>query len=217
MAKQLLTQDFIRRNNIDILHCQEINIEEDSFANCDYINSNFNIFPNNAINQYGTATLVKDSFKVENFQTDTEGRGIKMDIGGLTLGNFYLHSGTDALSRNKRETFCSETIPQLLTNRKGSGEVGGDWNCILSNEDCTKYPEAKKSPCLKRVVNLFNMTDSFRYLHPGDEVFSRYYGRAGQEGATRIDRSYHWGEVRPVEAKYQSVAFSDHLAYIVEI
>ena len=49
-----------------------------------------------------------------------------------------------------------------------------------------------------------------------DKVYSRYYGRAGQVGATRIDMSYSWGEVRLVEAKYQSVALSDHLGYIVE-
>ena len=43
-------------------------------------------------------------------------------------------------------------------------------------------------------------------------VYSRYYGRGGQDGATRIDMSYSWGEVILVEAKYQSLAFSDHLA-----
>ena len=98
VAKQLLTQDFIQRNNNDILHCQEINIEDDSFESCEYINSNFSIVPNNALNKFGTATLVKNNLKVENVQRDTEGRGIKLDIGDLTIGNFYLHSGTDALS-----------------------------------------------------------------------------------------------------------------------
>jgi hypothetical protein len=37
------------------------------------------------------------------------------------LGNVYLHSGTDALSRGARETFCAETIPQLLINCKDRG------------------------------------------------------------------------------------------------
>ena len=73
------------------------------------------------------------------------------------------------------------------------------------------------SPCLKRVVNAFTLADSFRSLHPQDKNFSRYYGRAGQEAATRLDRSFHWGEVRVVEARYEAVAFSDHLAYLVEL
>ena len=36
-------------------------------------------------------------------------------------------------------------------------------------------------------------------------------------GASRIDRSYHWGEVTIVEAGYHSIAFSDHMALIVKI
>ena len=95
--------------------------------------------------------------------------------------------------------------------------MGGDFNCITKPQDCTKYPEAKMSPCLRRLVNNFNMSDTFRSLYPMEAVYSRYYGRAGQEGATRIDRSYTWGEVTVVEAKYEAVAFSDHMAYIVEI
>ena len=144
VTKQQITQDFIQRNNIDILHCQKINIEEHSFTDCDFINTNFYIYPNKSVNKFGTASLVKNNFKVENILTETEGRGVKLDISSLTLGNFYLHSGTDPLSRGKRETFCGVTIPQLLTNRKGSGEIGGDWNCIISDQDCTKHPEAKK-------------------------------------------------------------------------
>ena len=73
------------------------------------------------------------------------------------------------------------------------------------------------SPCLEQVVNTFNLADSFRSLHTQEKNFSRYYGRAGQEAATRLDRSYHWGEVRVVEARYEAVAFSDHHAYLVEL
>ena len=47
-------------------------------------------------------------------------------------------------------------------------------------------------------------------------MYSRHYGRGGQDGATRIDMYYSWGEVRLMEDKYQSVAFSDHLGYIEE-
>ena len=94
---------------------------------------------------------------------DTEGRAIVFNLGNITLGNFYAHSGTDAVSRGNREHFCGEIIPNLLINRKDSGEIGGDWNCITRKEDCTQYPESKMSPCLKRVVNTFNLADSFRH------------------------------------------------------
>ena len=50
LAKQSQIEDFICRNRVDILHCQEINIDDDSFSQCNYIKSNFNILPNNAVN-----------------------------------------------------------------------------------------------------------------------------------------------------------------------
>ena len=103
VAKQLQTQDFIQRNDIDILHCQEINIDEDSFKTCDILNANYDIHANNALNKYGTASIVRSNLKVDNIRTDTEGRGMAFDIGNITLANFYLHSGTDAISRGKEK------------------------------------------------------------------------------------------------------------------
>ena len=149
---------------------------------------------------------------------DTNGRAIFFDISGLTLGNVYLHSGTDALSRSGRENFCAETIPQLLVNCKESGCWGGDLNCITRVEDCTHNPESKISPSLRRLINTFSLVDSYRGLYPNIRCFSRYYSRGGEEvGASRIDRSYHWGNITVVESEYDAVAFSDHQAHIVTI
>ena len=216
-SKQKQIEHFLMKYDIDILNCQEINIEEDSFKQSNFIDSNYNIIQNNALNKYGTAVIAKNEFNIENIKTDTLGRAIVFDINNLTFGNIYLHSGTDGLSRSQREKFVSETLPQLLVNRKDSGEIGGDLNCITKAEDCTNHPESKMSPSLKRMVQTFNLKDSFRCLHPSVKAFSRYYERNGQEGATRIDRSYHWGEVSPVAAWYESVAFSDHLVHVVQL
>ena len=72
------------------------------------------------------------------------------------------------------------------------------------------------SPSLKRVVSTFNWKDSYRCLHPNEKSFSRYYSTDRfSEGASRIDRSYHWGDLVTEEAKYISIAFSDHLAMTV--
>ena len=73
------------------------------------------------------------------------------------------------------------------------------------------------SPSLKRLINVRNLKDTFRSLHPTSSHYSRYYSRGGEEGATRIDRGYSWGDMMVVEARYVPVAFSDHLAYIVKI
>ena len=39
-AKQLQIQDFLKIKKIDILHLQEIEIDEDTFGDCDFISSN---------------------------------------------------------------------------------------------------------------------------------------------------------------------------------
>ena len=74
------------------------------------------------------------------------------------------------------------------------------------------------SPSLTRLTQIFDMKDSYRSLHPTTKIFSHYYHtvQLGQ-GATRIDRSYNWGQLEVVEAKYVPVAFSDHMAYIVTL
>ena len=72
------------------------------------------------------------------------------------------------------------------------------------------------SPCLAKLVQTFNMKDSFRFLHPRSSTFSHFYHTVQQgEGATRLDRSYNWGEITAMEARYVPVSFSDHLAYVV--
>ena len=57
VVKQLQIQDFIKFNKCDIVHLQEVYIDDQSFSSCEFINSNFNIVPNNGPNKYSTASL----------------------------------------------------------------------------------------------------------------------------------------------------------------
>ena len=68
---------------------------------------------------------------------------------------------------------------------------------------------------MKRIEKTFHWTDSFRQLYPDKKAFSRYYNhqRTGQ-GASRIDRCYHWGDIQVQEVQYMSLAFPDHLAMV---
>ena len=102
ITKQKQIEDFIRRNSIDILNCQEINIEEDTFSQCSFLSSNFTTISNNAQNKYGTASLIKNDFNAENITMDKEGRIIIFEVGGITCGNLYLQSGTDAFFKGKK-------------------------------------------------------------------------------------------------------------------
>ena len=173
LSKQLQIEDFMKCYEIDILHLQETFIEDDTFSECKYISSNFITIHNNSHNKYGTASLVKSNLPAEDIILHESGRIILFNIGNVTFGNFYLPSGTDGQSRASRENFCGEIIPTLMINSKPGGVIGGDWNSIIAKEDCTRYPEAKMSPCLKRVVSAFSWKDVFRALHPEDKAFSK--------------------------------------------
>ena len=215
LSKQLQIENFIRENKIDILHLQESNIEDDTFSECSLITSSYNIIVNNSQSKYGTASLIKNEFEVENVAMDKEGRVIIFEVGGVTCGNLYIHSGTDSVARGKRENYFSEVVPQLLINHRQHGFVGGDLNSITEKADATHNPESKISPSMKRLVKTFKWTDSYRILHPQSKVFSRHYrhDRTG-EGASRIDRCYHWGDIAPTESRYVSLAFSDHFGLL---
>ena len=89
-------------------------------------------------------------------------------------------------------------------------------NCITHKIDSTHHPAAKMSPSLARMINTFSMSDSFRILYLTSKTFSHHYHTTQQgTGTTRIGRSYSWGEMCTVEAKYVPIAFSDHMAYVV--
>ena len=97
---------------------------------------------------------------VENVKMDTEGRAIIFSVDKLTLGNIYLHSGTDAISRGERENYCSEILPQLLLNCQEAGCLDGDWNCITDKNDCTRNPHSKMPSSLKRLIQVYSLKDS---------------------------------------------------------
>ena len=218
VSKQLQIEHFLKSYKVDILNCQEINISEDSFSQCDFITSSYDIITNNAHNKYGTCCIVSNDFKTENVKLDTSGRVIAFNIENITFCNVYLPSGSDPVMKNSRENYAAEIIPQILINCKEFGCIGGDWNSIIENSDATKNSSNKQSKSLKRLVRNFSWIDSFKQLHPHSQQFSRYYDNSAQgEGASRIDRMYHYGQLLILEAYYVGVAFSDHLTLIVRI
>ena len=217
-SKQVQIENFIKSYKVDILNCQEINIDENSFKNCSYINSSYNVIPNNAQNKYGTCCIVSNSLDYQKVKFDTNGRIIAFDIDDITFCNVYLPSGTDAMMKNERENYIAETLPQILIDSKIHGCTGGDWNCIADVNDATKNENNKISKSLQRLIKTFNWVDSFRHLHPKSKEFSRYYDNSVHgSGATRIDRLYHHGPLKIVEAYYVGVAFSDHFSLIVKM
>ena len=215
LSKQTQIELFIKKYDLDALHLQEINIESESFSKCHYLSANYNIWANNSVNKYGTASIIRSDLNPENFRHDTQGRIQIYDIGNLTIGNIYFHSGTDSKSKTGRENLSSEILPNLLINSKVNGYVGGDFNCIVDKKDATHHPEQKMSRCLDRLKSNKNWKDSFRILYPSKLEYSRFYTHKQIDGASRIDRCYNFGDIKPASARYIPVAFSDHFAHVV--
>ena len=215
LAKQLEIQNFIKSQRLDILHLQEVKIDHDSFSECPFISSNFNVLSNNTTTDtfYGTASLVRCDLEVTNFHVDNNGRVIVFDAAGCTWANLYLPSGSDGASRALREHYSAEILPQLLLQRLPHGAAGGDLNSIISLSDSNRNANTKISPSFKSLVSSFAWQDSYRVLFPRKVQFSRVYSNTLQgEGASRIDRCYHWGDITVQEAEYHPISFSDHLS-----
>ena len=92
LAKQVQIERFISSYKIDILHCQEINIDQNSFSSCDLITSSYNLITNNAQNGYGTCSFVSNSLEFKNVKLDINGRVIVFEIEDITFCNVYLPS-----------------------------------------------------------------------------------------------------------------------------
>ena len=187
-------------------------------AHCGYLTSNFNIFSNNKPDEshYGTASLVRSDLDVTNIHTDDDGRVIVFDAAGSTWSNLYLPSGSDGNSRAKREHYFSEIIPQLMVRRLAQGAAGGDFNSIIALNDSTRNPHTKVSPSCRNLVRAFSWCDSFRKMYPRAPTYSRHSDHPHHgSGASRIDRSYHWGNLEVREAEYKSISFSDHFCLTI--
>jgi exonuclease III len=198
---------------------QECKTDDNTFSKCNNIWANFNLIRNNTPNNtdYGTASLVRCDLEYSNVKTDGEGRVILFDAAGSTFGNLYLPSGTDGASHRLREHYSAEVVPQLLIHHQPQGAIGGDLNSIISLRDSNRNPSTKISPSFKTLATSLNWLDSFRCLYPNAVQYSRVYSndRHG-EGASRLDRSYHWGGLQASEAEYKSLSFSDHLALVIK-
>ena len=120
-SKQVQIEQFLKLYNIDIANFQEININCDSFQDCPFINSSYNIISNNASNKYGTCCLVSSILQPDNIKFDTSGRVIVFSIDNVTFGNVYLPSGNDPSMRNAVQIMLQRQFPSYLLTAKTVG------------------------------------------------------------------------------------------------
>ena len=94
VSKQPEIQNYICKNNLDIIHLQEVKNDSNSFSQCKFVINNLNIFANNKPDEsyFGTASLVRSDLDVTDIHTDDDGQTIIFNAAGCTWGNFYLQA-----------------------------------------------------------------------------------------------------------------------------
>ena len=127
--------------------------------------------------------------------------------------NIYAPSGTS--KREARRQFFGNTILRNISLRANLPILIGDFNCVLSPEDCEYNYKAKTCPALKELVTLFQYTDMFRSLHPQAIEFTFYRPHLSP---SRLDRIYAPNNLKELVSSVQHMSLlSDHKALILEL
>ena len=90
--------------------------------------------------------------------------------------------------------------------------LGGDFNCVLSREDCTGAPHF--STALDILVRSFDLQDAW-----SPTTNNKGYTHYTHNGTARLDRIYMSTNLRLKKTGIETVcaAFTDHLAVVVRI
>ena len=197
-------EEFMRRQNIDILLVQEVTAEV--FSQPGIYRAYYNIGSSGR----GTAILVKEFMELKRIIRLPSGRGLAAEWNGTWLVNVYAPSGAEL--RREREEFFATEVPILLQHLPERLIVGGDFNCVLSQEDCTGKPTY--SGALKELVRGYDLLDVWN-AGPTRGVYTHY----SRSGATRIDRIYVTQNIYDNKdgVEVLTPAMSDHLAVILRV
>lgn len=171
---QILEQ-FIHQNDIDILLVQEVtnNIIQNIRGYTSYLNV--------GTTKRGTAIIVKDPLTITDISTLPSGRGMAAKCKGIWIINIYAPSG--AAKRQERENFYNMDVAYLLRGLQTPMLLGGDFNCVISPDDCTGGYNYSRN--LDLLLKGFGLKDAWQ-----GQPHSRAYTHYTYQGAARLDRIY---------------------------
>jgi len=109
------------------------------------------------------------------------GRGMAASYQGIWLVNLYAPSGT--ANRQEREDFYNVHLVYLLRSLPPTMLVGGDFNCFLSQADCTG--NMNYSNALDKPVRGLELTHVWAPAQPR-AIYTHYT----PHGVARLDRLY---------------------------
>jgi hypothetical protein len=135
----------------------------------------------------GTTILAKDGLILTNIQRTPSGRGIAATLNGIWIVNIYAPSGSE--KRREREAFYNEEVATLLPPTVTEMILAGDFNCVLSQADCTGWGNYSK--VLERLVWGLSLRDAWEE-GPQRSVFTHYITK----GASTHRQDLHHGKTQ---------------------
>jgi exonuclease III len=104
-------------------------------------------------------------------------------IMGTWVINIYTPSGAEKRSERERQSLYDTDAPFLLPTANTEMIFAGDFNCVLSPDDCTGKPATSRA--LATLVNGEGLSDMWQ-THNSCPAYTHYTNN----GASRIDRTY---------------------------
>ena len=95
----------------------------------------------------------------------------------------YAHSGTN-VCKEREEFFEKELLP-LIRNQSDKVILGGDWNCVVSNRDCSNPRNSSLSQNFTNIIQTVGLKDVHNLTNKIPE-----YTFIKQNYASRLDRFY---------------------------
>ena len=123
----------------------------------------------------------------------------------------YAHSGAN-VCREREEFFDKELFP-LFRNKSDKAIIGGDWNSIISDRDCSNPRSSYLSKNLKNIVQTVGFKDVHNLTNRIPE-----YTFMRQNYASRLDRIYAAKYAAGIRfTKTVPVSFSDHSCFYFDL
>jgi endonuclease/exonuclease/phosphatase family metal-dependent hydrolase len=180
-----MLEEFLQKQEIDILLLQEVTHTE-----FDMIRG-YKAHTNIGINNRGTAMLTRETKTLTNITRLPSGRGMADCYRGVLITNINAPSGSSR--RQERENFYNVELTYLLRSIPPTMIIGGDFNSVPSQTDCTGNINYRKA--LDRMVRGLDLTYVWETTPP--ELYTRIIPtRRGTLALSLLDDTTFKGQVQ---------------------